>query len=515
MRFARFLSVVLLVSFLSGCREEQSDAGKLGETGQRDENVLAMIGDEAVTQEQLDAALRKLPPHKQKKFRGRVLDNLIEAKVFSQEARQAGLDKDPEIKKAVDKATNDVLARNFIKTHLGPQAQPSEEEITNHYQEHEDEFVVPEGVMIQHILVKRREQAEGILKELKEGASFVELAKKKSIAQSWKQGGQLGWLYKGRMEPALEKVAFDLEKEKLSDVIQTEKGYQIIKVLDRSDKRKIGLDEAKARIRSVLSFKKKKELFDKYYEEAKVDRDPSEKGVLVKVGDEVFTEETLAAILANVPEKERDKVKQRWIKYFIESTVFAEEARKVGLQDDLEVAKELEKITDRILANAFRKKFITDKFPVTDNDVANYYQSNLAEFRVPVKIRVRSIVVKTKEEAEKVVQELKEGKDFGYLAQQRSIQPSASKREGRGWLTEGKMDPAVAKVAASLDLQQVSDIIRTEAGYEIVKLLAKKGGDIRPLEEVTASIKMTLANQRFAKEKQRYYEKAGVEVFGS
>lgn len=532
-RFAMLMVISLfLLSLTAGCREEQTNSGRLDEkaghgeenvtAGHGEENVaaahgqenaVAMIGDEVITQEALEAVLNRIPERMREKYRNKGLDHLIETKVFSAEARKAGLDQEPQIKEALEREVNAGLAGYFINKYVNQQAQPSEEVVKAYYEEHKDEFVVPEGVLIQHILVKKQEQAEAILKDLQGGASFENLARKNSLDGSWKKGGRLGWLYKGRMEPALEKVAFGLEVGKLSGVFQTKKGYQIIQVLKKSDSREIGFDEARPRIGHALTQKKMRELLDAYYKEAKLDRQPAEKGVLVKVGDEALTEEDLAPMLAEVSEKNRQQVKQRWIKFFVETKVFGKEARKVGLDKDPEVADDLQRRTDEFLAKAFKKRFIEEKFPVADKEIADYYQSHLEKFRMPVKIRARSIVVKTREEAEKILKELQQGASFKSLAMERSIDPTFGPKGGdMGWFGQGERDPALEKVALSMESGQVSDIIKTEAGYGIIELMDKKGGQVQPLERVGEAIKASLATKRFKEEKKRYYEKAGVKI---
>src|SRR4030042_3496216 len=479
-----------------------------------DANVLARVGNEVITQTDLETALTKLPERKREKFRKKTLDQLIEVKVFSNEARNAGLAKDPKTKEALEKATKEILAQQFVKKIIDEKSQPSDEEMKKYYSEHKDQFVIPDGVYIQHILVKKQEDAQAILENLKGGASFEEIAKKKSIARSWKNDGRLGWLYKGRMDPELEKVAFTLEKEKLSDVIKTKEGYEIIKVLNKSDKRELPIEEAKANIRYELFWKKKKGIIDKYYEEAKVNKIPAEKGILFKIGDETFKEEIIASVLAEAPEKEKEKVRKRWVDYFVETTVFSREARKVGLEKDTEVANEIKRRTDEILANAFRKKFIEGKIQVSDKEIEDYYQSHPDEFSspLPVNVKLKTILVKTKEEAENILKELKEGASFGTLAKEKSIDPSASQGGDIGWIGKGERDPEVEKVAFSLEKDGVSGAIKTANGYQIIKVIDKRGGGVRPFDEVKTRIKMHLRAQKFQEEKQRYYEKAGVKI---
>jgi len=84
-------------------------------------------------------------------------------------------------------------------------------------------------VKVSHILVEKKSEAEKILKQLKEGADFAELARKHSTCPSKKNGGNLGFFTRGRMVKEFEKAAFDLKKGELSDIVKTEFGYHIIK----------------------------------------------------------------------------------------------------------------------------------------------------------------------------------------------------------------------------------------------------------------------------------------------
>jgi peptidyl-prolyl cis-trans isomerase C len=368
--------------------------------------------------------------------------------------------------------------------------------------------------LIQHILLSTKEEADAVLKELKEGASFEELAATKSVDRSRKGAGSPGWLYKGWIDPEME-IALNMEKGAFSGVIETKKGgYEIIKVLDKSDKRQISFDEAKKQLRYDLFWKKKNEIIDTYYKEARLNKEPKEKGVLFTIGDEAFKEETLKPILEKFPESKREKAKKDWVKYLIETKVFSGEAKKVGLDKNPEVAAEITGKTDEILASSFEKRLMDSELPVSEKEVSDFYQSHLEQFRIPLKIRVRVILVKDKEEAEGILKQIKEGASFESLAEKKSIDPSASQRGDLGWFGKGEKDPDLEKVAFSLERGQVSDIMKTKEGYQIVKLIERRGGEVPPLSKVDETIKRMLMKQKFEKEKEKYYKKAGVEIIG-
>jgi EpsD family peptidyl-prolyl cis-trans isomerase len=516
-RFTFFLWAAAVVLASSAGGDEA--AGSQGEAKQSGSNVVATVRGEAITTEDLRAVLEKLPARRREARRQQVLDDLIEDRVFAEEARKEGLHQDPQVIKAVEKVKKEELARFFVKKRIDAEAEPSEAALKKYYSDNQDLLVVPDAVMLQQIVFKDEQKAKEVLKSLKAGSSFDALAKDESIARSGKQGKPT-WFFKGRMDAELEKAAFALEKGSLSDVIKTQKSYEIVTVLDARDQKLTPFEDTRFKIRQRLFWKKKRELIDKYYEAAGVNTHPTEPGVLAKIGKELITEETLAPVLAKVSDENRDekreKAKLRWIDYFIETKVFSKEARKVGLESDPEVARELRRRTEKILANVFRQRSIKDKFRITEGDIADFYESNPQLFRVPAKVRAKSVLVKTKQEAEEILKALKEGTSFGYLAQEKSLHLNASRRAGEiGWFGRGERDPAVEKLAFSLEKGEISDVIKTEAGYEIIKLMDRKGGELRPLDEVGQGIKMTLTKQKFEREKRNYYKKAGVKVTGT
>lgn len=156
---------------------------------------------------------------------------------------------------------------------------PKEEEIKKFYDDNPTYFIRPESVKASHILVSVQEnatpeqkkeakkKADGILKELKKGANFEDLAKEKSDCPSKEKGGDLGFFPKGAMVKPFEDVAFSLKPGVLSDVVETKFGYHIILVKEHKQEEKIKLEEAKDKIKSFLEEKNKEELIRKRIDE--------------------------------------------------------------------------------------------------------------------------------------------------------------------------------------------------------------------------------------------------------
>jgi peptidyl-prolyl cis-trans isomerase D len=143
-----------------------------------------------------------------------------------------------------------------------------------YYDQNRDTYRVPEQVNVRHILIKTplpgadgkvdpkgteeaRKKAQDVLKQLKAGAKFEDLAKKYSEDPgSAKNGGSLGWIGKGRTVPEFEKTAFSLAKGATSDLIQSSYGFHIIRVDDKQDAHMKTLDEVKDQIEPVIKQEK-------------------------------------------------------------------------------------------------------------------------------------------------------------------------------------------------------------------------------------------------------------------
>ena len=152
----------------------------------------------------------------------------------------------------------------------------------------------------------------------------------------------------------------------------------------------------------------------------------------------------------------------------------------------------------------------------TDDDIKNYYEDNISTFHEPKKIKARHILFKlddkatedkekeVKEKAQSVLKEVREGKDFAELAKKYSDCPSKEKGGDLGYFSAGQMVKPFEDAAFKMKAGEISDLLRTEFGYHIIKAEDVKEERTRPLEEVRGEIIGTLirnASQELAYEK--------------
>jgi len=134
-----------------------------------------------------------------------------------------------------------LLDLNKLRSHT----QVGDDSLRAYYNAHIDQYKVENRVHVEHILFKTigktdaeiaeiRQKAEDVVKQAKKGANFEELAKKYSEDDATKpKGGDLGWIVEGQTVPEFQQAAFSLPKGSISDLVKTQYGFHIIKVLDR------------------------------------------------------------------------------------------------------------------------------------------------------------------------------------------------------------------------------------------------------------------------------------------
>jgi peptidyl-prolyl cis-trans isomerase D len=153
-------------------------------------------------------------------------------------------------------------------TKLRQGVQISDDELKIKYQQDIAQYQVPNRVHAQHILFMTvgkpdaevdeiKKKAEDVLKQAKKGTKFDELAKKYSEDPGTKdKGGDLGWIVQGQTVPEFEKAAFSQQPGSISDLVKTQYGFHIIKVLEKETAHTKPFDEVKDSIRAPLMLAK-------------------------------------------------------------------------------------------------------------------------------------------------------------------------------------------------------------------------------------------------------------------
>jgi len=211
---------------------------------------------------------------------------------------------------------------------------------------------------------------------------------------------------------------------------------------------------------------------------------------------------------------ENEKVDLNFIKLavsdFVSEVKLSEDDVKKYYDRNKESLKEPLKLRIEYLAYPFDR--FTSSVQVSDKEIDEYYQANQNnKFRKPKEVKARYISLRlapdadakqkdsARARAERIVKEARSGKDFAQLAKKESDDPSAAKGGDLGWLTQGQLPPQLASIF-TLEKGQVSDVIDTPSGFQIVKVEDTKAEKAPNLKESTAEITKTLKLEKAKRE---------------
>lgn len=247
---------------------------------------VAVVNGQTITAEQLDLLYARLGTKMRQQYeatggKAAFLDNYIRKRLMVQEAIKHGFDQRPEVKADMQASAEATLFDRYVRDVV---SQPivTDEEIRKFYDEHLNDFAIPEKVKVRHLIIvpsdagpnrktlaEAHEKIQAIAAELHAQnvfpagtdpdtvhrltvQHFADAAKKYSEDASAPSGGDLGWNGPGVFEPTFDEAAFHLKKGVVSGIIQTKYGYHLILVEDKKPATTLSFDEAKPQIREFL-----------------------------------------------------------------------------------------------------------------------------------------------------------------------------------------------------------------------------------------------------------------------
>ena len=237
--------------------------------------VVATINGEAITEvdlalaeSDLDQQFAQLPPEQR---RAAALSAVIEIRLLAARAREKGLDKDADFQRRAAFLQLRALHSEMVDKEVADKV--TDEEVRARYDKQISETPPVNELKARHILVKTKEEALEILKQLEGGADFQKLANEHTTDPSGKtSGGDLGYFGPGQMVPAFEKAAFALEVGAYTkEPVQSQFGWHIIRVEDKRAQQPPAFEQVKDQIRSLVFREKYFALVKEIRDAAKVD----------------------------------------------------------------------------------------------------------------------------------------------------------------------------------------------------------------------------------------------------
>ncbi len=163
---------------------------------------------------------------------------------------------------------------------------------------------------------------------------------------------------------------------------------------------------------------------------------------------------------------------------------------------------------------------LREKIQLTPQDLERYYNENRDRFRVQDRARMTHILLKSTDKkdeevkqveakAQDLLKQVRSGKDFAELAKAHSDDSVSAQKGGEiGWVTRGQTVPEFEQKAFSMKPGEISDLVKTQYGFHILKMLEREESRLKPFAEVAETIRQELFKDRSEQERGRWAERA-------
>ncbi len=228
--------------------------------------------------------------------------------------------------------------------------------------------------------------------------------------------------------------------------------------------------------------------------------------VYAKVNGMDVTAGDIAMVIRN-PRVKFDQLpkqtQQKILDQAIDGKLLAAKAIKSGIEKSKAFKEALKKVKDDLALEVWMKEQY-NKAKVTDKEAKEFYSKNRDKFKQPAQVKARHILVKSEQEAKKIIDQLKglSGKKledkFIELAKSKSIGPSGTNGGELGWFSAKRMVPEFSKAAFALNKGEITKTpVKTQFGYHVIYVEDKKAGGDIAFDSVKDRIKAQLKVQKF------------------
>lgn len=225
----------------------------------------------------------------------------------------------------------------------------------------------------------------------------------------------------------------------------------------------------------------------------------AERKIVAEVNGEPIYLEDLERIWNSLPEAYRTQFPggiRDLLEQFIRQVLLLQEARKMGLDSDPEVIRQIEEMKKQILIREIIKREIIDKVQVSEEEIQKEYNANPTQYTEPEQVKARHIMVSSREKAEAILAELQTGRPFEEVAREKSESPDALGGGSMGYIKRGDLDPEIEKVLFELAPGNYSDIIEINGGFHIFLVEEHMKPRLKELSEVREEIIARLTPQK-------------------
>ncbi|MEW9121849.1 MAG: peptidyl-prolyl cis-trans isomerase [Thermotaleaceae bacterium] len=214
--------------------------------------------------------------------------------------------------------------------------------------------------------------------------------------------------------------------------------------------------------------------------------------ILAKVGNSEITQEDLKIALKYAPKEQSAQFNSiEGKKYLLNEMIMQEliylDAKDKGMEENEAYQKELEVLKENLLKQYAINQLLKN-VTASEEEAKAYYEAHPAQFQQQDTLRARHILIHDEEAAKTALADIKNGKEFEAVAGELSECPSRAQGGDLGYFERGKMVPEFEKAAFDLKVGEVSDLVKTQFGYHIIKVEDRKPASTISFDQVKGQI---------------------------
>ena len=498
----------------------------LGCGGAGSGGVLVRVGDAAITQADLERLETRLSDDLKPEGSGveairELLGSLVDREIMVLEAEALGFFDDPEVQRRLTRKGVDRLKEMMLAREVG-EPQVSDKEVETAYR--------TQGwgrrVRPAHILTSTEEEAWEIVRAVKGGADFAELARQRSMAPDGERGGDVGQFFgMAAGQSALGvRAALSLAPGEVSAPIKARQGYEVIQTIEVEE---VALEDVRHAIATSLRNQKLaaehdellrqlEEGFEVVYEGDGVEamltaiKDTSGTPVtqielpLVHYGE--GRELTVGAASRSLLRKklplralgDSAAVATALRQWLLADSLLAMKARKNGWHESDEFLSYIEEERRKLLVKNLRRREVLDRVEVSQEELQQEYERDADELQVSAAVGVTSITVNERSAAEKLLSSIRGGSDMSELARQHGNRPSGARSADHLHINEGeteKWGPLYDAVWQG-EVGSVVGPVELKDGFSILRIEERIDARVRTLDEITPILRHRITQRK-------------------
>lgn len=502
----KYLFIISVLSFINiGC--QQADNNDAPQKLITDNSIIATDGEMKLTVAELEQHLLDLPVNLRwsttdsSHWLKNTIGEYVVQKKLLKEAQLIGAQEEPKFKNVSHNLYRNAYTQQYMNGFASEFEGMGEEDLKRYYQEHIDEYQLPEKRMVHHIYKGNKhddgkQQLEALKTRYENGENFMRLAEAHSDSETRHDQGRLGLLKKGDMSPDFDRVVFALALNQASDVIKTAKGHHLFVVTDILPEQSYEFEQVKNQITSQLvakfgidNLKAKALLLDTPEPMVLIDKtelmimnkQPQKRGMVLQVGDYQLPYNQMMYELNELKKTTKmtiDQDKQwQYIQTVAYSEVIMQNLIKNGtilLQDEW-----IKKQQQKLLIDHYIDMKMVNHLNKKPQLLSEYFEKNRKRFSTPVRLKLQRLMIPKIDqldampELELAIESL-ENKEM-------SLSDMALRYQGRvqnlGWKNVNQLasiDRQMLKYALLLKIGEFSPPFTNSNFYTILHLQDKK-----------------------------------------